>query len=285
MPISQITIIGVGLIGGSFALALKKHRFSGRIFASDREPVLARAQELGAIDSPVADPVLACRDSQIVVLATPVSAIIDLMERIGPVLPAGVLLTDTGSTKRAITDRARAVFGNAAPERFLPGHPITGKEHGGIDRADPDLFRGTPWVFCEGPSASTQPFIDLAKFVGASPVFVSAEQHDRILARTSHLPQLIATALASQLDDELPPKNVATLAGRALRDMTRIADSPYEIWRDIAITNADEIELALLAFEQKLALLRENLRTRELREEFERAAHFRSSLRETKPDQ
>jgi prephenate dehydrogenase len=284
MPIRQITIIGVGLIGGSFALALKKHGFTGRIVASDREPVLARAQELGAIDSAVVDPVLACRESEVVLLATPVSAIIDLMERVGPVLPAGALLTDTGSTKRAITDRARAVFGNAAPERFIPGHPITGKEHGGIDRADPDLFRGTPWVFCEGPSASTQPFIDLAKSVGASPVFVSAEQHDRVLARTSHLPQLIATALASQLDDELSPKNVATLAGRALREMTRIADSPYEIWRDIAITNADEIERALLAFEQKLALLRENLRTRELREEFERAARFRSSLRETNPD-
>lgn len=284
MPIQQVTIIGVGLIGGSFALALKQHGFAGRIVGCVREPVLARAQELGAIDSAVADPALACRESQAVLLATPVSAIVDLIERVGPVLPPGTLLADVGSTKRAITERARTVFGNAAPERFLPSHPIAGKEHGGIDRADPDLFRETPWVFCEGPSASTQPFIDLAKSVGATPVFVSAEQHDRILARTSHLPQLIATALASQLQDELSPKNAAALAGRALRDMTRIADSPYEIWRDIAITNADEIERALLAFEQKLAHLRENLRTRELRGEFERAAHFRSSLRESKPD-
>ncbi len=285
MPIRQITIIGVGLIGGSFALALKKHGFSGRIIGCDREPVLARAREIAAIDEGIADPISASRDSQLVLLATPVSAIIDSIERLGPVLPPQTLLTDVGSTKRAITDRAKAVFGNAAGTRFLPGHPITGKELGGIDNADGDLFHHAPWVFCGTPDQRGQQFVDLVTMVGAVPVFLSSEEHDRIFARTSHLPQLIATALASQLGDDLASTDVSTLAGRALRDMTRIAESPYEIWRDIAITNSEEIQRALLAFEQKLAHIRENLRTRELREEFDRAARFRASLREPDSDQ
>ena len=286
MPIRQITIVGVGLIGGSFALALKKHGFSGRIIGCDREPVLARARELAAIDDGISDPVSASRHSQIVLLATPVSAVIDLIERLGPVLPAETLLTDVGSTKRAITDRAKAVFGNAADARFLPGHPITGKEVGGIENAAAGLFHLAPWVFCGIPhQRGAQEFIDLVTTIGAVPVFLSSEQHDQILARTSHLPQLIATALASQLGDDLGSRDISTLAGRALRDMTRIADSPYDIWRDIAITNSEEIQRALLSFEQKLAHIRENLRTRELRDEFDRAARFRASLREPDPDQ
>jgi prephenate dehydrogenase len=280
MSIRQLTIIGNGLIGGSFAMALKQRGFSGRIVGCDRDPVLARAAELGAIDQAVSDPVHASQEGDVVVLATPVSAIIDLIERVGPVMRSDALLTDVGSTKRAISARAKSVFGASAKERFLPGHPITGKESGSIDSADATLFEGSKWVFCEQPSSLGQEFAELVRIVGATPVQMSSEEHDILLAHTSHLPQMLATALAAELNDRIPPEHASNASGRAVKEMTRLADSPYEVWRDIALTNADQIERALLNLEQKLAHIRENLRTRELREEFERAARFRASLRE-----
>ena len=139
--IQQITIIGTGLIGGSFALAVKKHGFAGRIVGCDREPVLAQAKKAGVIDEAVADPVQASRGSQVVLLASPVGAILDLIERIGPTLGENALLTDVGSTKAEVAARAQSVFGpNAATTRFLPGHPMAGKERSGIEEADADLF-------------------------------------------------------------------------------------------------------------------------------------------------
>src|SRR5512140_3585069 len=134
----QITIIGTGLIGGSLALALKKRGFGGRIVGCDRAAVLAQAKKLGAIDAGIDDPQQASQGSDVVVLATPVGGIIDLLERLGPVLPPETLLTDVGSTKSEIVARARHVFGDRAAHRYLPGHPMAGKEFGGIVHADPD---------------------------------------------------------------------------------------------------------------------------------------------------
>src|SRR5579864_3133044 len=128
MSIRQITIIGTGLIGGSLALALKKHRFAGRIIGCDRAPVLERARNKGAIDDGHTNPPDAVRASQIIVLATPVSGIIDLIERLGPALPPKTLLTDVGSTKAEVLQRAKAVFGKNAGFRFLAAHPMAGKE-------------------------------------------------------------------------------------------------------------------------------------------------------------
>ena len=149
--IRQITIVGTGLIGGSLALALKEHGFRGRIVGCDRAPVLERARDKGAIDDGHTNPSDAARASQIVVLATPVGAIIDLIERLGPVLPARTLLTDVGSTKTQVVARALDVFGANAGRRFLAGHPMAGKEHAGVEFADPDLFRGAAWFFTPTP--------------------------------------------------------------------------------------------------------------------------------------
>src|SRR5579863_3925905 len=127
MPIRQITIIGTGLIGGSFALALRKRRFAGRIVGCDRESALKHAKMRGAIDNGFVEPVDAVRGSQLVVLATPVLAIVDLIGRLGPGLPSTTLLTDVGSTKAAVVERALSVFGRNAGQRFLAGHPMAGK--------------------------------------------------------------------------------------------------------------------------------------------------------------
>src|SRR5690348_4309400 len=133
---TQVTIIGTGLIGGSLALALKQQNVVERVIGCDRPAVLDTARKRGAIDDGREDPIAACEGSQIVVLATPVGAIIDLIERLGPVLPPTTLITDAGSTKEKIVDRAKAVFGDRVAERFLPGHPMAGKEVGGIEHAD-----------------------------------------------------------------------------------------------------------------------------------------------------
>src|SRR5438105_4624232 len=141
----QITIIGVGLIGGSFALALKKHGYKGAIVGCDREPVLQTALAKGVVDRAVLSPEEAISGSDLVLLAAPVGAIVDLIERLGPLLPPDALLSDTGSTKAEIMSRARAVFGRQAAQRFLGGHPMAGKENSGVEFADPTLFENAVW--------------------------------------------------------------------------------------------------------------------------------------------
>ena len=279
--IRQITIIGTGLIGGSFALAIRKTGFTGRVIGCDREPVLARARERGAIDLAFADPSEAARGSDVILLATPVGAIIDLIERVGPTAPPESLLTDVGSTKAEVASRAQAVFGQQAGQRFLPGHPMAGKEQGGIERADAALFRGAVWVTTPlgEPSVVAANFLELVAATGARLVSMEPERHDRLCAWLSQLPQMMATALAAGLGEEFAADPQALeLAGPALREMTRTAASPYAMWRDIALTNRTNLQEALLHLEQRLAHLRENLSTRELAAEFDLANSFRKAL-------
>ena len=287
MKLRQITVIGTGLIGGSLALALKKHGFAGRVVGCDKEVVLARAKKRKLIDAGVTEPARAMAGSDIVVLATPVGQILDLIERLGPRLEPRALLTDVGSTKVEIVARARAVFGAEAPQRFLGGHPIAGREHAGIEHADAGLFQGAPWLFTPQPGQQVKQglsgeFLKLVKRVGAKPVLLEAERHDRLCAWASHLPQMLSTALAAAVEEESGgDAQLRAVRGRALSDMTRLAASPYAMWRDIALTNSANIEAALLKLEQKLAHMRENLMTAELREEFDRATRFRH--RDTEP--
>ncbi len=279
--IRQITIIGTGLIGGSFALAARQAGFSGGLVGCDREPVLEQARRRGAIDTGFADPAEAAQGSDVILLATPVGAIIDLIERIGPTVLSHVLLADVGSTKVDIAARARAVFGQQAGQRFLPGHPMAGRERGGIEHADGSLFQGAVWVTTPLGETSTvaAAFLELIAAMGARVISMEPERHDRLCAWMSHLPQMLATALAASLAEEFAadPQALA-LTGPALHEMTRIAASPYAMWRDIALTNRDNLQEALLHLEQRLAHLRENLGTRELAAEFDLANSFRKSL-------
>ena len=179
MAIRQITIIGTGLIGGSLALALRKKKFAGRIIGCDREATLEKARNRGAIDEGTTNPGDAVRGSQVVVLATPVLAIVDLIERVGSVLPAKALLTDVGSTKAAVVEQAAKVFGKTAGKRFLAGHPMAGKELSGVDFADADLFQKAVWFLTPLPDQNLKEGL-FAEYVG----FI-----DQIGARVAMLPR------------------------------------------------------------------------------------------------
>ena len=289
MAIRQITIIGTGLVGGSFGLALKKRGFSGRIIGCDRAPVLKQAKTKGAIDHGETDPVEAVRDSQVVQLASPVGTIVELIGRLGPALAPGALLTDVGSTKAAILARATATFGKDVSRRFLAGHPMAGKEQSGVEAADADLFQGAVWFVTPVPgqkitSGASGEFLKWVKKIGASVASMDADAHDQLCAWISHLPQFISTALAATLIDEYGEEApLLETGGRALREMTRISGSPYSMWRDVALTNKKNIRHALLKLEQRLAHIRENLDTRELAQEFERAHQLKKHLRKPSP--
>ncbi len=281
MPIDQITIIGTGLIGGSLALALKKHGFSGRIVGCDRAHVLDIARVKGAIDEGCRDPREAIRGSQVIVLAAPIGAIIHLIRDLGPSSAPNSLFTDVGSTKVEVLASARKVFGEKVSQRFLATHPMAGKEHAGMEFADPDLFHGATWFITptndhQMQEALPQEYLSWIEKIGANIAVLDAVEHDELCAWISHLPQFVATALAATLieeyGDEAP---LLETGGRALREMTRVASSPYAMWRDIAITNKENIRNALLKIEQRLAHIRENLDSRELAKEFERAQELK----------
>ena len=283
MAIRQITIIGTGMIGGSLALALKKRGWKGRIVGCDREAVLRKARRRGAIDAGTSDQQKAIAGSQVVVLATPIFGILDFLERVGPTVPPETLITDVGSTKREIVARARAVFGKDAARRFLPGHPMAGKERGGFDDADAELFQGAAWMVTPLPgqkigSGRAGEFLKLVKRAGARVVEIEAERHDLLMAWISHLPQMMAIALGASLVDEFgDARDLRTASGRQVREMTRTAASAYGVWRDIVWTNADNLDAALQRLEQRLGHLRENLKSPALRQEFARANSFRKS--------
>jgi prephenate dehydrogenase len=275
MPIRQITIIGTGLIGGSFGLAAKAARFRGTIVGCDDKAILGKAKRKGAIDEAVADPVLACQGSDIVILALPVGGIIQAIAKLAAHIPSTSLLTDVGSTKEQIVRAAQEAFGGETSRRFLAGHPMAGKENSGIEYADAELFRGAVWFFTPVPGQSLKSgrladFIALVKKIGAEVALLNPAEHDQLCAWISHVPQMVSTALAATLIDEYG-ENAPLLesGGRALREMTRIAASPYSMWRDIALTNKPRIADALHKLEQRLAHIRENLDTRELEREFE----------------
>ena len=202
MLIRQITIIGTGLLGGSFGLALKKRGFTGKIIGCDRAAVLKQAQKMGAIDQGSIDPAKAVRGSQMVLLAAPVGAIIELIGRLGPALDAKTLLTDVGSTKAEILSRAQAAFGKHTARRFLAGHPMAGKEHAGVQGADPDLFQGAVWFVTPLPGqkifqGASGEFLEWIEKIGASVASMEAEAHDQLCSWISHLPQFVSTALAA----------------------------------------------------------------------------------------
>ncbi len=284
MPIRQITIIGTGLIGGSLALALRKRKFAGRIVGCDREATLEKARNRGAIDEGISNPGDAVRGSQVVVLATPVLGIIDLIERVGVVLPAKALLTDVGSTKSAVVQQAQKVFGKSAGKRFLAGHPMAGKEWSGVDYADADLFEKAVWFFTPLPEQNLNEglvaeFTGLVDLIGARAAMLPADEHDRLCAWISHVPQMMSTALAAALVEEFGEEApLLPTGGRALQEMTRISASPYSMWRDVAISNQKNLADALWKVEQRLAHIRENLATRQLAEEFEQAHALRKSV-------
>ena len=276
----HIVIVGTGLIGSSFGLALRKAGFTGAITGVSSPPAIADAIAAGAIDRG-ASLEAAVPEADLVFLSQTIGRILDTIRHLDPLLSPGTLVTDAGSTKCAIVDLARQSLTRA---QFLGGHPMAGKETRGAAAADPDLFRGRTWILTpdqddELRTSSALEFRIWLERIGAHVMTLDADEHDRVVSLTSHLAQLASTALASTVSDKLggPPRLHA--AGPGLEDMTRLAMGSYEIWRDILATNSDHIERALCLYIQKLEHMRENLRTRQLQEEFERGAALAAQIR------
>jgi prephenate dehydrogenase len=283
--IERIAILGTGLLGTSVGLALRAAGYRGAITGWNRSPEGAQtALSMGALDSIAADPLQAARASQVVLLAVPIYATLDYMEKLAGELGSEHLVTDVGSTKAQITAAAGRLFNTPERAAFLPGHPMAGKERGGAALGDANLFRGAVWLFTDDPTWQRSPHsAELVKgwrewvaAMGSKTLDLDSARHDELVAWVSHLPQFVATALSALLEEEVgDAPELKDVGGRALSEMTRLGASPYSMWRDIAYTNTEAVQAALLALEQRLAHLRENLRTPELREEFEQANRFR----------
>lgn len=278
---NSVAIVGTGLIGASIGLALREAGFTGAITGIDASgDELATAHGIGAIDHAARSPEqhrAAIEQADVIVLAVPVLGIMDWMKQIAPLLREGQLVTDVGSTKAKISILAQSLM----PRRFLPGHPMAGKESGGAAQAEASLFRGATWLFTP-LHASTAIETEWRRWVerfGAHALDLQPDEHDRICAWVSHMPQMVSTAMAAMLEDEFGDSpELRAIGGRALREMTRLGASPYSMWRDVAHTNELPIAETLLTLEQRLQHMRENLRTPELRDEFAKANSFRKRL-------
>lgn len=241
-PFSRIAIVGVGLIGGSIALAVKRRWPAADIVGIDRPPVLETARQTRVIDRG-SDGLEGVDGAQLVILAAPVLQNAAALQEL-PCVVRGAVVTDVGSTKRTIVEAARAL----PPELpFVGGHPLSGAAAGGVEAARPDLFVDRPWLLTRSVSSTDAAIDSLTEFVtglGAIPRVIDAVEHDRLLAFLSHLPQLTVTALMHVVGDHTGPEGL-TLAGRGLHDTTRLASSPASPWRDIVASNGDNISTAI----------------------------------------
>jgi prephenate dehydrogenase len=275
-----VAVIGAGLIGGSFALALRKYFPDITITGFDRPEVAKRALALGAVQEVAADLASAVRAADLVYIALPIAGILETLPVIAAHAKPEALVTDAGSTKVLVCREGAKLFGRGA--RFLGGHPIAGKEISGIERADENLFRDSRYAAVAAENDAdprVAAFASILQTFGATLIWCDAETHDWAVGIVSHLPQLLAVALASVVRDETDETGLPlTLAGPGLRDVLRLAGSPYGLWRDIAHTNAGNISRALDRLTQAVEHLRTNLTSKELEQEFRAANEVYRSL-------
>jgi prephenate dehydrogenase len=273
LPFRRVAIIGTGLIGGSFALALRKHYPDVRVAGYERPEVLQRAMALGAVNEAAADLASAVRSADLVYLALPIVPTLEILPEIAKSAKAEALVTDACSTKAVICRTARENFRDGA--LFLGGHPMAGKEQSGIEHADDELFRGAPYALIgseDSADARAKVFAELLAEIGAQPTWCDAETHDWAVGIVSHLPQLVSLALARVVQDETDETGLPlSLAGHGLQDMLRLAGSPYAVWRDILLTNTENVSRALDRLAQTIDYLRTRLATKELEQEFQAA--------------
>jgi prephenate dehydrogenase len=272
-----VAIVGVGLIGGSFGLALRKAGFDGEVLGVSSRDTIAEAVRLGAIDRGVRLEEAAER-ADLIYLAQPISGILRTLGQLKGRVGSDCLVTDVGSTKVEIVRAAAAI------PRFAGGHPLAGKEARGVAAADAALFRHRTYVLTLTEQAEREHhrFVDFVKWIslcGAVPLFLNPEDHDRIVAFTSHLPQLASTVLAAAVGTQLHEDSELNICGPGLRDATRLALSPWEVWRDILATNSNFITHALTVYIDKLTEMRENLQTQHPGEMFSYAAKIAGRVR------
>jgi prephenate dehydrogenase len=312
--INRVSILGTGLIGGSFALALRKYTEGIHITAWDRRDTVARAKDLGAADEIFSGELKpAIENADLIYVALPISTTLDILPEIARHSPQHALVTDACSTKVRIVRAAEELFSGSGEKLFLGGHPMAGKESSGIANAEANLFRDTTYALIwesssnaddeavrhsspeadpvTSPARSTPTgtikedprvvaFLKIIGKIGARPLWLGAQQHDYAVGLASHLPQLAAVALASFLYDHLDENGLPiALAGPGLRDTLRLAGSPYSTWRDIVLTNREVLSAGLDLFARRLDELRDKLASRELEADFDAANELYKLLR------
>jgi prephenate dehydrogenase len=277
IPFERVGIVGVGLIGGSLGLALKQDAPKTRVIGFGRtDSRLELARGLGAIDE-YSTGLEELRQCDLIILATPVENIAGMFGKIGGHLACDAVVTDVGSTKRVICEQAWSTL--PARVEFIGGHPVAGREVAGVEHILPGLFRDAPYVLCSRGGAESRNFGRMRKvleLLGARLFRMTPEEHDRAISRLSHLPQILSTALASVLGDQM-----TGIAGSGLRDMLRLAGSPYSIWQGIFESNRDNIDNALGEFIRHLVQVRRLLRDGDLAAEFARAIEVHQKIRKT----
>lgn len=278
---NKICIIGVGLIGGSFALGLKKAGKVKHIVGFGKnEETLVKAKKLGAVDSYSLDIASALNNVDMVVIATPVNSFKSILEMIKPHINNEVIISDVGSTKGSVVKIAKEVFGEL-PQYFIPAHPIAGKEKSGVEAADATLFNQKRVILTPGENAHTQAIVqvsDLWESIGSKVEIMSDTKHDDLLAMTSHLPHMLAFSLMDYLIDNDP--NACDYAAGGFKDFSRIASSDAVMWRDICINNPDQIIKHIKGYQQtlnKLSDLIENNQSDQLEQLFLEAKKARDN--------
>ena len=278
---NKICIIGVGLIGGSFAAGLKKANKVDSIVGFGRdENNLAQAKELNVIDDYTLDIAKALDGADLVLIATPVNSFKAILEMIKPHVNEKIIITDVGSTKVSVIQIAKQVFGHM-PENFIPAHPIAGKERSGVEAADATLFNHRRVIITPGKNANTQAVVtvsDLWDSVGAKIEIMNETKHDDLLAMTSHLPHMLAFSLMDYLISSNP--EAYKYAAGGFKDFSRIASSDAVMWRDICINNPDQIVKHIEGYQKsldKVANLIKNQQPKELEKLFLDAKSARDS--------
>ena len=268
MLFQRVAVIGVGLIGGSFALALKQAKACGHVVGVGRNPVnLKLALERGVIDSMEGDAARAAENADLVLVAAPVGQFPRIFSSLGAALKPGAILTDAGSTKRDVVAAARKALKKKIGQ-FVPAHPIAGAERSGAGAASAELFRGRRVVITplkENPAAAVEKVNQAWSTCGARTSQMSPEQHDSVFAAVSHLPHLLAYALVHDVAGRKNAAELLSFAAGGFRDFTRIASSHPEMWRDICIANADKLGAELASYTKKLAAVKKLLARRDAR--------------------
>jgi prephenate dehydrogenase len=257
--IQRLCVIGVGLIGGSLARSLRSAGAVGSVIGCGRgQPNLEAAMRLGVIDEFTSEPAAAVAGADMVVVATTLGATGEIFDKIAPAISSHAIVTDVGSAKQRVIDLAKISFADAFP-RFVPGHPIAGTEQSGVEASFAELFRDHQVILT--PAAQTDPAA-LAEVeqmwcaTGAIVTHMQADQHDKVLAATSHIPHMLAYALVECLASTDKTDNVFNYAAGGFRDFTRIASSSPEMWRDIALDNRAALLRAIGQFQTTFADLR-----------------------------
>lgn len=282
----RVAIIGVGLIGASFGAAIERAHPNVSIIAYDKPEVLRKLTESESEWEASGNLSDAVREADLVYVALPAGAAIEMLPEISSHCNRQALVTDAASTKTQICRAARKAFAGGA--KFLGGHPVAGRELSGWEHADAELFRGKRYVLIDDEKqgerqsdARVRQFVKLVRRIGAEPTWSDAETHDWAMAVVSQMPQLVAIAVARVISDETDETGLpASLAGSGLRDLLRTAGSPYEVWRDICMTNRENISRSLDRAAQAIDFLRTHLTSRELEKEFREANDVYRILRE-----